>query len=465
MASVLFDSIIYRDSWGTKEMRQIFDEKQMLQRWLDIEVALAEVEADLGIIPKEAAIEFKKKANVDLLDMEFMQKKYEETGHSLMPLLNNFKDICDNELGEYVHWGPTTQDIADTGMVMALNEAVQIIWRDIIDLEDSLMKLALKHKLTLMAGRTHGQQAQPTTFGVKVAVWLREVSRHIQRLEESMNRLLVINLCGGVGNYASFKGKGIYIEKNVAEKLGLSISDAPWHTARDRFAEFGHLLSMIGTTCGKIGNEVYELQKTEIGELIEPNAPGQIGSSTMPHKRNPEIAEALNGLSKVSRHLSSLISECMLVEHERDGAAWKPEWIAIPQICLVTGTILEKIKFMVEGLGVDESRMKENLGLLKGLILSERVMLALAEKLGKLKAHGIVHDIAMRFHNEGLDFKEGLKCRSEVAENFSDEEIDHLLDASTYIGQSEEIVDRAIQITEIERSKRGTNQRITIKNL
>lgn len=455
MSSLLIDSIVYKDSYGTDEMRNIFDEKQMLQRWLDIEVALAQVQADLDMIPKEATEEFEKKAKINLFDLDKMHQDYKKTGHSLMPLLFSFKEICDNNLGEYVHLGPTTQDITDTGMVIALKAAIKIIKRDLENIEESLINLASKHKLTLMVGRTHGQHALPTTFGVKVATWLREISRHIERLEDCASRLLVINLCGGVGNYSAFDGKGIIIENRIADKLGLSYSDAPWHTSRDRFAEFGSLLAMIATTCGKIGNEIYELQKTEVGEVFEPRALGQIGSSTMPHKRNPEIAEGTNGLAKIVRHLSSLLTECMLAEHERDGAAWKPEWIALPQICILSSSILSNTGFILSDLKIDEKKMLSNLHLLEGLILSEQVMIALGAKLGKLTAHAIVASVSENCHAKKIKFKEGLLENAQVNANFSEEEIDKLLDPDKYIGQSGEVVDRAIELTKKERENRN----------
>jgi adenylosuccinate lyase len=446
----MIDYEIYRDSWGTEEMRQIWSENQMLQRWLNIEVVLAEVQAELKVIPPEAAREIKEKARVELVDKAAIKKEYGKTGHSLVPLLRAVQAICKDKLGEYIHLGATTQDITDTGMMLGLKQAHRVIVRDLEDIEASLMHLASEHKATPMAGRTHGQQALPIAFGQKAAVWLREVSRHLERLAQAEKRVFIGNLSGGVGSYASFAGQGMKIERMVMSRLGLNPSDAPWHVSRDRFAEYCHILAMAATTMGKIGNEIYVLQKPEIGELQEPYQPGQIGSSTMPHKRNPEIAEALNGLSKIVRHLSGLVLETMFTEHERDGAAWKPEWVAIPEICTYTHAILDKAKYVVGHLVVNKARMLKNLNMLGGLILSENVMLILGEKLGKQSAHTIVGDIAARFYDEGLTFKQALLQNPLVAEKFTEKEVDRMLDAAKYVGEVEGIVSQAGALTERE---------------
>lgn len=447
MNSHMIDYIVFQDSWSTEATRRIWSEEQMLQRWLNIEVALAETQAELGLIPAEAAREIKAKAKVEYLDLQAIKKDYARTGHSLMPTLKAVQAICENNLGEYLHIGPTTQDITDTAMVMGLKETHAIIVKDLEAIEAALIKLAMEHKNTPMAGRTHGQQALPVTFGIKASVWLREVSRHLERLAQCQQRVFVGNLSGGVGSYASFKGRGMEIEKRVMEKVGLGLSDAPWHVARDRFVEYCDILAMVATTIGKIGNEIYVLQKTEIKEVQEPFQPGQVGSSTMPHKRNPEIAEALNGLSKIVRHLAGMVMETMFAEHERDGAAWKPEWVAIPEVCIYTGAILDKAKYVLENLVVNKEQMLKNLNMQGGLILSENIMILLGQKLGKLSAHEIVYNIAGRFYDEGLSFKEALLQNKLVSDNFSEQEIDTMLDGSAYVGESEAIVTRAVALS------------------
>lgn len=435
-------------------MREVWSEEQMLQRWLDIEVALAEVQAGLGMIPAAAAAEIRAKAKVELLDLAAVKKEYGRTGHSLVPTLRAVQALCRDGLGEYIHLGATTQDITDTGMMLGLKRADAIIVRDLEAIETALAALAERHRLTPMAGRTHGQQALPITFGMKAAVWLREVSRHLERLAACRERVFVGNLAGGVGSYASFDGKGREIETKVLAKIGLGVPDAPWHVARDRFAEYCGILAMVATTVGKIGNEIYELQKMEIGELQEPFAPGQVGSSTMPHKRNPEVAEALNGLSKIVRHLAGLTVEGMLAEHERDGAAWKPEWVAVPEICLYTGAILDKGKYMTANLVVREDKMLANLNLTGGLLLSENVMLLLGRKLGKQSAHSIVYELAGRVYDEGVSFKAALLANPQVAASFSEAEIDAMLDATRYLGDADGIVDRALAQTKAEYARR-----------
>ncbi len=454
MPSHMIDYEIYCDSWGTQEMRDIWSERAMLQRWLDIEIALAEVQAELKVIPAEAAREIKAKAKVELVDMAEIKKEYARTGHSIVPLLRAVQTICRDKLGESIHLGATTQDITDTGMMLGLKRAHRVVVRDLEDIEASLVKLATNHVHTPMAGRTHGQHALPTTFGIKAAVWLREVSRHLDRLAQAEKRVFVGNLSGGVGSYASFGGIGLKTEKMVMAKIGLGVSDGPWHVARDRFAEYCHILAMVATTLGKIGNEIYVLQKVEIGELQEPFQPGQVGSSTMPHKRNPEVAEALNGLAKIVRHLAGLVLETMFAEHERDGAAWKPEWVAVPETCIYTGAILDKAKYVLAHLVVNKERMEKNLNMLGGLILSEHVMLVLGEKLGKQSAHTIVYNIAGRVYDEGLTFKQALMQNAQVKDKFVEAEIDRMLDPTRYVGETEGIVSKAVALTQEEHPKR-----------
>jgi len=442
MPTTMIDSEIFRDWFGNQEMREVFTDEHRLQRWLDVEAALARVQGKLGIIPQEAAEEISAKAKIANFNLHEFKKEADRTVHPIMPLIWGLQKVCQKENGEYIHWGATTQDIMDTGMMLQIKEASVILFRDLDRIEEILIKLAQKYRSNPMAGRTHGQHGLPLTFGFKVAVWLAEVRRHLKRWEQSRERILVGNLSGAVGTHAAMGTSGIEVEKGVMEELGLGQPEITWHPARDRTAEFVSLLASICATLGKIAKEVINLQKTEVAELAEPFALGKVGSSTMPQKRNPHLCEAILAISKMVRYQAALALEAMIQEHERDMASWMVEWELVPQACILTSGLLKHSKAILRDLGVNQERMRSNLEATKGLILSEPVMFALAEKVGHHAAHRIIYEIAMKAHETGQDFKEALLADDRVASHMSPEKIDRLLDPEKYTGLSAELVDR-----------------------
>jgi 3-carboxy-cis,cis-muconate cycloisomerase len=442
MPSTMIDSRIFRDWFGSQEVREIFTDEHRLQRWLDVEAALARVQGKLGMIPNEAAQEVSAKAKIENLNLDEFKESADRTVHPIMPLIWGLQKVCQKAYGEYIHWGPTTQDIMDTGMMLQVKEASAILFRDLNLIEEILSKLARKYRSTPMAGRTHGQHALPLTFGFKVAVWLAEVRRHLQRWEQSRERILVGNLSGAVGTHAAMGALGLKVQKGVMEELGLGDPEISWHPARDRIAEFVSLLAFICATLGKIAKEVINLQKTEVGELAEPFAMGKVGSSTMPQKRNPHICEAIVALSKIVRCQATLALEAMVQEHERDMGAWMVEWEMIPQVCILTSGALKHSKAILQDLWVDEKKMWANIDVMKGLILSEPVMFALAEKVGHHAAHRIIYEIAMKAYDSGQTFKEALLADARVASHLSPGKLDQLLDPEKYTGLSAELVDR-----------------------
>ena len=445
MPSSMIDSLIFNDWFGSGEMRNIFSDEYRLQCWLDVEAALARGQAKIGMIPREAAEEISAKANVENLNFAKFKEEVDRTVHPLMPLIWELQRVCQKEYGEYIHWGATTQDIMDTGMMLQIKAAASIIFRDLEVIEQLLKNLAQKHRSTLMAGRTHGQHALPITFGFKVAVWLAEVRRHLQRWEQSRSRILVGNLSGAVGTHAAMGAKGLEVQRFLMAELGLGEPEITWHPARDRIAEFVSLLSGICATLGKIAKEIINLQKTEVGELAEPFVMGKVGSSTMPQKRNPHLCEAVLALSKMVRTQAALAWEVMVQEHERDMAAWMVEWEMVPQVCILTSGVLKHSLTILRGLVVDERRMRANLDLLKGLILAEPIMFALAEKIGHQAAHRLVYEIAMKTYEEGRTFREILLADERVVKHISPEKIEQLLDPEKYIGLSSEIGDKVTE--------------------
>jgi len=297
----LSDSRLYAHLWGTDELRAVFDEEARLQAWLDILAALAAAQAELGIIPAASAEAIAAAASVEGLDLDLAVAETRRTSHSTLGLIAALRRVLPAEAAEHVYYGATVQDLTDTWTALAIRRTGQIAWRDLGAVEALLLELAERHRDTPMAGRTHGQPGSPVTFGLKVASWADEVRRHRERLAEGAPRWRCGQLGGAVGTLAFFGDRGLELRARFCERLGLRDPVVPWLTARDRIAEFGHLLAMISATLARIGGEVYALQRPEIGELREPSTPGAVGSITMPHKRNPEGSEHLDTLARLVR--------------------------------------------------------------------------------------------------------------------------------------------------------------------
>lgn len=445
MASHVIDSILFKDQFGTERCRQIFSDENLVQKWLDVEAALAKAEGDLGIIPKEAAAEICKKARVELLDLHEMKKQIDKTYHPIVPLIRVFKSVCDDGAGEYIHWGATTQDIMDTGTVLQMKEAYGEIYSNLKDLRENIKQMAIKYKNLVMTGRTHGQHALPITLGFKAAVWLSEINRNIERLEDCKKRLFVGQFSGAVGTLASLGEIGLEVQKRMMKELDLEVPDITWHTARDRIAEFVSVLGIISSTTAKIANEVISLQKTEFSELEEPFVMGKVGSSTMPHKRNPMISENVVALSKIIRSTVPLAIEAMVGEHERDMRGWQAEWEFIAKACLMTDALLKMGSYIIKDIIVRPENLEKNMYKLNGLMLSEAVMLKLAAKLGRQESHDIVYEICMDAFENGVSLKESLLKNELVNKYFNAEEIDSILDPKNYTGLAAVFVDRLVK--------------------
>ncbi|MCS7059614.1 MAG: adenylosuccinate lyase [Anaerolineae bacterium] len=445
MPSTLIDSIFFKDLYGTDDMRAVFSDKNLLQKWLDVEVALAQAEAEVGLIPNWAADEIARKGRADLLDSAAIKRDIDQTVHPIVPVIRALEAVCEHGAGEFVHWGATTQDIMDTASVLQIKQAMDIFQSRLRRLSDGLAVLAERHRSTLMPGRTHGQHALPITFGFKVAQWLAEVMRHQERLTQLKPRVLTGQFGGAAGTLAAVAEQGFEIQRRMMARLGLNTPLITWHTARDCMAEFAAWLGLVAATLGKIAQEVILLQKTEVWEVEEPFNPGKVGSSTMPHKRNPMLCEALLALARLVINAIPLGLDAMLHEHERDWTNEHIEWAFLPEACIMTDGALVLTVRVVEGLHVHVERMAANLGATRGLWLSEAVMLALAEKVGRQTAHEVVYRCAMRVVDHGIDFRRALADEEIVARHLSDSDIDRLLDPQRYIGLASEFVDRVLE--------------------
>lgn len=444
MTSHITDSRLFGASFAAADVAAVFSDRNRVQKWFDVEAALAGAQAELGIVPRAAAEEIARRADADLVDLDAIGREISATAHPLVPALRALAALCAGGAGEYVHYGATTQDVMDTGMVLMVREAWPILLSDLRAIRARLASEARAHRDTPMVGRTHAQQALPVTYGYKLAVWVDEIDRHLERCAEAEPRIFVGNVTGAVGTLASFGPDGLEMQRRTLERLGLGTPRICWHSARDRIAELAWLLGQIAGTMGKIANEVYNLQRTEIDELHEPFHLGKVGSSTMPHKRNPASAELAVALWRLVRGLLVPLTDTLFHEHERDASALRVELAAIPDIVVYCGALLRRMRAVVEGMEPRPERMRANAALLGGLLLSERAMLALGEKVGKQSAHEIVYEVAMearRTGDTGEGFAAALAADPRVAPHLGPEEIAALLDPERYLGLAGRIVD------------------------
>jgi adenylosuccinate lyase len=431
----------------------MFSARARFQRWLDVEASLARAQASLGIIPEHAAESISSKARVDLLDLTRYEELYRKSGHPMVAFLRLFQPIVDGDAGQFVHLGATTQDVMDTATMMALRDAQGIFHQSLRRIEGSLLDLAEEHADTIMVGRTHGVQALPITFGYKVATWAREIQRNIERLEQCGGRMFVLQLSGAVGTMAAFGPKGPEIQALVAQDLGLGVPDICWHASRDRFAEFVNLLALVGGALGRIAQEVYLLMATEVDEVREPWESGVVGSSTMPHKVNPQMCQTMMSLARKLRYDAAFVTEVMMVDHERNLEHFLGEMQTLERACTEMGELLTLGEYVARGLTVNVTAMRRNLDLLKGLLLSESVMIELGSHVGKQTAHEIVYEDAMEALRGDASFLDVLLADHRVNEHLGRNEIEMLLDPERYTGLAAQMAREVVSRSRLERAR------------
>ncbi len=420
-------------------IRALFTREARWQSWLDVEAALARAEGELGMIPADAAVQIAEHCRLELLDMERIEAILAVTAHPLVPLIWELDRVLGDEIGGYVHWGATTQNITQTGDILQLRKAHAIMLSQIGQLLGALAPLAERHADDPCAGRTHGQHAVPATFGYKVGVWIDELCRHVERLRDAEPRVFVAMLGGAAGTLASFGAPGLAVQRGMAEHLGLLPMPVPGRTSHDHHAEYAAILAMLAATCRKIADETYTLMKPEFGEIEEPVPPGTVGSSTMPQKRNPKLSQDIRAAAAQVTALFPLALDAMRTEHEADGStSVMVERVAHGSIELI-GDILARMIALFEGIEVKPDRMRANLDLSGGLIMSERIMLALGERVGRQRAHDIIYEHAQASAVQGAPFRELLIGDAEVRRHLNERELDDLLDPSSYTGACGEI--------------------------
>lgn len=429
------------------EMRGIFTEEARLQKMLEVEAALSWAQAQLGLIPKEASEEIERKARTTYVRLERVKELERLLDHDIMAMVSALSEVCDGDAGKYVHLGATSYDIVDTALALQIKDALELLERDLKELLRALVEQAEGHKKTICMGRTHGQHAIPTTYGMKFAVWACEISRHLERLGECRRRALVGKMSGAVGTMAGFGPEGFEIQRLTMERLGLKPADITNQVVqRDIHAELQCLLALIAGTLDKIGREIRNLQRTEISEVYEPFSAGQVGSSTMPHKRNPHKCERICGLARILRASVIPSLETIALEHERDLTNSSVERITIPEGFILTDYMLREMVSIIKGLEFDYEKISQNINLSLGLPMTERIMIELTRKgLGRQKAHEMLRRIAMKCWREKRSLREVILEDEEASSLINNEELEEWLRPERYLGTAIEQVERVTE--------------------
>jgi adenylosuccinate lyase len=438
-------------------MRRIFEEEARVQRLLDVEAALAWAHAEVGNIPRKDADKIVAMASMEHVKLGRVKEIEREIKHDVMSLVKALTEVC-GPSGACVHFGATSYDIVDTANALQLKEALELIEKRLDDFEKILMEKAALYKKALMIGRTHGQHALPITLGFKFAVWMREISRHIERLRQCRERAIVGKMSGAVGTQAGLGENAAKIQELVMKRLGIRAAEISTQIVqRDRHAEIVCLVAMIASTLDNFATEIRELQRPEIGELFESFEPAkQVGSSTMPQKRNPELCERVCGLARIVRSLVIPALENMVTWHERDLTQSSAERFVFPEACILTDYMLFLMNGIVTNLRVDEKRMLENVGLTQCRCMSEAVMIALTRKgMNRQEAHELLRKLTLKSENEKRHFGEILLEDKTMCGKLDKKEIDYALNPRNYLGTALKQVEMMIRKTGKERKTRG----------
>ena len=444
MPSTLIDSTIFQGIFSSDAMRHVWSDENRTQKYLDVERALAVVQGRLGLIPQEAADEIVRHCRLEEIDMAKLRQQTERIGYPILGVVSQLNALCRDRLGEYCHWGATTQDITDTATVLQVREALQIVEDELAAICAALAGLARRHRDTPMIGRSNLQQAVPVTFGYKMAGLLSSVERHRQRLQQLKARVLVGEFAGAAGTLASLSTGAMETQAGLCAELGLQQPLIAWHTLRDNIAEVGAFLGLVGGTLGKLSMDVKLMMQTEVAEVYEPFAHGRGSSSTMPQKRNPISSCYIHAAISVVRQHAAALMDAMVADHERSTGPWEIEWIVLPEAFCLMAAALKQSRFVLEGLEVDEARMRHNIDMTHGLVMSEAVMMGLGPCLGREAAHDLVYDLcrdALRQRRPLLDL---LAEHPDIRRHLDRPSLAALCDPANYLGQSGTMVDRVL---------------------
>ncbi len=431
--------------FGDEEILELFSEATLVEVWLEVERELALAQSELGILPNEAAAAIVAEATGDKIDLARLREQTRVVGYPILPLLEQVKAASSPDVARYLHWGATTQDVMDTGLALTLARALDRVETLEWALGDAIASKAEEHRTTVMAGRTHGQHAVPISFGGKLAVWLAELERHLQRLRSVRARAAVVQLFGAAGTGAALGPEVRELRRRLAARLSLGMVDVPWHTARDGLAEVGFVLAAVAGTCGKIAREVIELSRPEIGELKEAGGHLRGASSTMPQKANPIGSETVVGLSVLAAQQVPALLAAMQAGHERSAGEWQVEWDATPAITAAAAGALAGAAGVVVGLEIFPERMRANLELEGGLIMAEAVMMAAAPIVGRGPAHDLVYEACAMARREGLVLADAVRRELDAELVAALPPLETLLDPSRYLGETDAIVTAALE--------------------
>jgi len=444
MTATALDSAIFRDIFSTAEMRQVFSDEARTAYYLEIEAALAKAQARLGIIPENAAREIVRQCRIENIDLARLKQQTERIGYPILGVVQQIVGLCADGLGEWCHWGATTQDITDTGVILQIRDALKLVEKDMAAITASLADLSRRYRDTPMAGRSNLQQAVPLTFGFKMAALLAAMQRHRERLAQLRPRVLVGEFAGAVGTLASLGAGGLKVQAELMQELGLGQPEIAWHTVRDRIGEVGCFLGLLTGTLGKISMDVKLLMQTEVAEVYEPFHEGRGSSSTMPQKRNPVSSLYIHATAALVRQHVAALLEAAVADHERSTGPWEIEWIALPEIFLLASGALSQTKHMLAGLEVDAKKMRANLDLTLGMIVSEAVMMGLGPHLGRQRAHDLVYDICRKVATTGEPLVDLLAKDPEISKHLTRAELEKMCDPAGYLGLAGEMVDRVL---------------------
>jgi 3-carboxy-cis,cis-muconate cycloisomerase len=444
MAASIIDSSIFQGIFTTDAMRQVWSDENRTAKYVAIERALAVVQGRLGIIPQRAAEEIVSHCHIENIDMARLRQQTERIGYPILGVVTQLNQLCRDKLGEYVHWGATTQDITDTATVLQIREALELVDGELEAIANALAKLAKDHRLTPVIGRSNLQQAIPVTFGYKMAGLLSAILRHRERLAQLKERVLVGEFAGAAGTLASLESGAMETQAGLCAELGLKQPTIAWHTIRDNIAETGALLGLIGGTLGKLSMDVKLMMQTEVGEVFEPYHHGRGSSSTMPQKRNPIASCYIHAAISVVRQHAAALMDAMVADHERSTGPWEIEWIVLPEaFCLIAGA-LKQARAVVEGLEVDAAAMMRNIEMTGGLVMSEAVMMGLGPYIGREYAHDLVYDLCRESLAKKTPLIDLLAVHPEIKRHVGRAELERMLAPANYLGQSGVMVGRVL---------------------
>ena len=435
------DSAIFSPLFSDAQISALFTDNAYLRALVEVEAALARAQAKIGVIPASAA-ERISSVSADRIDIESLSQGAIRSGFPIIALVQQIRREANDDAGPYVHWGATTQDIMDTASVLQMRAAIQLFERAIRDIIRRLAELAQRHRTTIMAGRTHGQQALPITFALKVASWIAPMMRHAERMDEISPRLLVVQFGGAAGSLAALGDKGLAVAQALADELNLSVPIMSWHAQRDSLVEFGGWLSLVTGSLGKMAQDIILLAQTELGEVAESGEQGRGGSSTMPQKSNPITSELILAAARTNASLLSALHQAQFQEHERATHGWQVEWLTLPQMMMLTGGALKHALDLAQSLQVDDAAMRANMARANDVVLAEAAVFALAKAMPRAKAEDSVKTACGIALSQGRPLIDVVKETVAVPEGKV--EWQALSDPANYLGETDKIIDSVL---------------------